>query len=210
MAGPREHPGLRERKKQATRTKLIDAAAELVEKQGYAKTTVEQIANAVDVSPRTVAHYFPSKEQLLLALVDAYAEAVSDELATVAPELSPLQAMLAANTALLDRMAHQDSPTGARRLVTLLRTLHVSPQLQPLSSRMRSPAMVKEMARRMGTDPADRAVELVFAVWSALAGSAWSGISDMYTAGEVDTVGLPAVLRQRLIDAVDELSELSG
>ena len=185
MAGPREHPGLRERKKQATRTKLIDAAAELVEKQGYAKTTVEQIANAVDVSPRTVAHYFPSKEQLL-------------------------QAMLAANTALLDRMAHQDSPTGARRLVTLLRTLHVSPQLQPLSSRMRSPAMVKEMARRMGTDPADRAVELVFAVWSALAGSAWSGISDMYTAGEVDTVGLPAVLRQRLIDAVDELSELSG
>ena len=65
-----ERQGLRERKKQATRAKLIDAAASLVDEQGYENTTVQQIANAVDVSPRTVAHYFPTKDRMLLAQVD--------------------------------------------------------------------------------------------------------------------------------------------
>ncbi len=66
---PNIETGLRERKKRETRARMIDAAIDLVEKQGYANTTVDQIAEAVDVSPRTVAHYFPSKDQLLLSVV---------------------------------------------------------------------------------------------------------------------------------------------
>ncbi len=57
--------GLRERKKERTRQTLADAAAELFDRQGFQDTTIKQIADAADVSPRTVSAYFPVKEELV-------------------------------------------------------------------------------------------------------------------------------------------------
>jgi AcrR family transcriptional regulator len=61
---------LRERKKLKTRESIQREAMRLIQKQGYEKTTVEQIAAAVDVSPSTFFNYFPSKEDVVL--YDAY------------------------------------------------------------------------------------------------------------------------------------------
>ena len=60
-----EPEGLRERKKRQTREAIAAAALELFERQGYAATTIAQIAAAADVSPRTVFGYFTSKEDLV-------------------------------------------------------------------------------------------------------------------------------------------------
>ncbi|HYI35014.1 MAG TPA: TetR/AcrR family transcriptional regulator [Thermoleophilaceae bacterium] len=57
--------GLRERKKERTRQTLADVAAELFDRQGFQDTTIKQIADAADVSPRTVSAYFPCKEELV-------------------------------------------------------------------------------------------------------------------------------------------------
>ena len=59
--------GLRERKKIKTRQAIRRAAFRLIDENGYAATTVEQIAEAAEVSPSTFFRYFPSKESLLLA-----------------------------------------------------------------------------------------------------------------------------------------------
>jgi AcrR family transcriptional regulator len=59
--------GLRERKKIKTRQAIRRAAFRLIDGNGYAATTVEQIAEAAEVSPSTFFRYFPSKESLLLA-----------------------------------------------------------------------------------------------------------------------------------------------
>ncbi|GAA2320734.1 TetR family transcriptional regulator [Streptomyces kunmingensis] len=58
--------GLRERKKLKTRMTIREATYRLIMDQGYDATTVEQIAEAAEVSPSTVFRYFPTKEDIVL------------------------------------------------------------------------------------------------------------------------------------------------
>jgi AcrR family transcriptional regulator len=59
-------PGLRERKKAATRQALHDAAMRLATEHGLDRITVEAIADEAGVSRRTFSNYFGSKEEALM------------------------------------------------------------------------------------------------------------------------------------------------
>jgi AcrR family transcriptional regulator len=75
-------PGLRERKKQRTRETIARAAKELFVERGYPATTLPDIAEAADVSTRTIFAYFPSKEDILFddleRMKDALAAAITE------------------------------------------------------------------------------------------------------------------------------------
>lgn len=60
------HLGLRERKKLKTRIAIRRATYRLIDEQGYEATTIEQIAEAAEVSASTVFRYFPTKEDIVL------------------------------------------------------------------------------------------------------------------------------------------------
>jgi AcrR family transcriptional regulator len=72
--------GLRERKKQRTRETIIRVALELFAERGYHATTLAEVAEAADISPRTIFGYFVSKEDILFAEDPAYYERLEEKL----------------------------------------------------------------------------------------------------------------------------------
>ena len=87
-------PGLRERKKARTRQAIQEHALRLFAEQGYARTTVEQIAEAAEVSPSTFFRYFPTKEDVVL--YDALDPFIIEAFRRQPADLSPMAAMRAA------------------------------------------------------------------------------------------------------------------
>jgi AcrR family transcriptional regulator len=71
--------GPRERRRIRTMREIQGEALRLFESQGYVQTTIDQIAQASDISPRTFFRYFPTKEDVVLW--DEYDAVVGDLLA---------------------------------------------------------------------------------------------------------------------------------
>ena len=55
--------------KAETRTKILEVAANLFKKDGFSQTTTRDIAQAAEIATGTLFNYFPTKEDLVLALV---------------------------------------------------------------------------------------------------------------------------------------------
>ncbi len=58
--------------KNDTRERLIEAARDLFLKQGYASTGIAQILEAADAGSGSLYYFFPTKEDLLLAVLEWY------------------------------------------------------------------------------------------------------------------------------------------
>lgn len=92
-------PGLRERKKQKTRSAIQREAMRLFQEQGYDATTVEQIAEAAEISQSTFFRYFPTKEDVVLlddydpVIAQMITERPAGEPAVTSVRLAMLEAM---------------------------------------------------------------------------------------------------------------------
>ncbi|MBO8185116.1 TetR/AcrR family transcriptional regulator [Streptomyces spirodelae] len=107
-------PGLRERKKQATREALREAALRLAVERGPDQVRVEDIAKAAGVSPRTYNNYFASREQAIVSAVTADREVRI----AAAVAARPAEASLA--DAVTDAVVEQYTNAGEREHETLL------------------------------------------------------------------------------------------
>jgi AcrR family transcriptional regulator len=84
---------LRERKKQRTRDALLRAALELFTTRGYEETTVDDIAEAVEVSQRTFFRHFAGKEEAALALQEMTVARFVESVRERPPHEAPLEAL---------------------------------------------------------------------------------------------------------------------
>src|SRR6476646_3817 len=138
--------GLRERKKARTREALQEAATERFSRQGFDGTTVEEIAEACEVSPRTFFRYFPTKEDVLFADADDRLGTLLAVLAERPGPEPPVVALHAAMRALASDYGHDRAELLARSEV-----VEGSPQLQAYKAEHQhgwEAAMVDALERR--------------------------------------------------------------
>jgi AcrR family transcriptional regulator len=98
--------GLRERKKARTRASIREHALRLFREQGYSGTTVEQIAQAAEVSPSTFFRYFPTKEDVVLQ--DDFDLLAISAFESQPAGLSPVAAFRAAAVAAFTELSEAD------------------------------------------------------------------------------------------------------
>jgi len=111
--------GLRERKKQATRKALREAALKLALERGVDQVRVEEIADAAGVSPRTYNNYFASREQAIVAAVTAEREQrVAEALTKQPPSVNLADAVV---TAVVE---HFTAPSDEHRDALIMITSH--------------------------------------------------------------------------------------
>jgi AcrR family transcriptional regulator len=108
LSSVRDQPplGLRERKKAKTRAAIQVHALQLFAAQGYAATTVDQIAEAAEVSQSTFFRYFPTKEDVVLH--DRFDPLLLAAFAIQPPELGPIAAIRSALHAVFGELSQQE------------------------------------------------------------------------------------------------------
>ncbi len=104
-----EPAGLRERKKQATRQALREAALRLALERGPDNVRVDDIAEVAGVSPRTYNNYFSSREQAIIAAVTAERES------RVAAAVAARRGGIGLADAVVDAIVEQYTDPGERR-----------------------------------------------------------------------------------------------
>jgi AcrR family transcriptional regulator len=149
---------LRERKKLATRRSLRRVALDLVAEHGFARVTVEDIAEAADVSPRTFFNYFPSKEAAVIGAdpdrVATLRERVVHE-APGEPALDALRVVMAGEAqAVADELGELggDPADWLRRM----REARADPHLRAAQAAQMSMVerfITEGLAERLGADP---------------------------------------------------------
>ncbi|MGW4243954.1 TetR/AcrR family transcriptional regulator [Nocardia sp. NPDC004722] len=187
--------GLRERKKQATREALRDAALRLALEHGPDNVRVEDIAEAAGVSPRTYNNYFSSREHAIVAAVTAEREARVAAAIAVRPAEDRLADVIV--DAVLEQYA---DPGEHHRDALLLITTHPALRAMFLSDTdTLSKPLAEAIAERLGAPAEFTAPVLAAAVAAAVRVALEHWLQPPATSGLVVVSGaLPDLLRAAL------------
>jgi AcrR family transcriptional regulator len=121
---------LRERKKVDTRRRLMASALQLFAERGFEETTVEEIAAAADVAPRTFFRYFPNKVDVLFGDHEELVTLLRDTLASRSPGEPVVRAVRRASLQALEGVvADPDLFLTRSRLVLSIPAAHARSRL---------------------------------------------------------------------------------
>jgi AcrR family transcriptional regulator len=155
------HQGLRERKKALMRQLISDTATLMFLERGFDEVRVSEVAEACDVSEKTIYNYFPTKESLLLDREEGSTNAIRKALGPDAVAASPVDAMVGILKDELDEfVAHLDTSSDFTfsQILHFTELIENTPALKAARADMidRFAQLAAElMAARAGVDPND-------------------------------------------------------
>jgi AcrR family transcriptional regulator len=173
--------GLRERKKARTRADIQHHAMRLFREQGFETTTVDQIAEAAEVSQATFFRHFATKDDAILA--NDYDDRVIALFLAQPANRTPAQAMRAA----IREVAQQMTPVELEEYEARQTLILGAPSLRAAAAwkavSVTMPMIARAVAQRAGRDPDDLAVQ---AIAGALTGVTIAGTFHMAQHPEED------------------------
>ncbi|HEY8547390.1 MAG TPA: TetR family transcriptional regulator [Acidimicrobiales bacterium] len=190
----REPCGLRERKKARTRDAIVAAAIDLFETKGYDATTIDEIAEAAEVSPRTFFRYFDSKVDVLMGRKDEPEGDIPARLATRPPEEGPIEATR--------QVLHQELLSALTEDPLFVRQVRIMLGTPSLLAMAREhfhehlDEMAADFATRMDVPPDDYRAHVVA---SAVSNTLWTVVARWVADGSD---------AERLVEMLDEAFDL--
>ncbi|KAA3447279.1 TetR family transcriptional regulator [Mesorhizobium sp. SARCC-RB16n] len=122
-SGRTEGGGLRERKKRETKKRITEKAIALFLKRGIDQTTLDEIAAAAGISRRTFFYYFTSKDEILLSVLSAIGELLTDAVRSAPAGSTPIDAVWNAVVSVCDAIPAND-------MIELDQLMRTSPSVQ--------------------------------------------------------------------------------
>lgn len=166
---PSSAPGLRERKRIRTRATIRREALRLFLEAGYEDTTVEQIAQAAEVSPSTFFRYFPTKEDVVFE--DEYEPLLREAISAGPVDEPPLVSIRDGILKLCRTRFAEDT----EELLLRMRMVDQVPTLRsrlPQYQRDRSDLVSGFLAERLGGAPTDFEIRVLSHVVSTMVAEA--------------------------------------
>ncbi|HMM93481.1 TetR family transcriptional regulator [Phycicoccus sp.] len=145
-------PSLRDLKKEQTRVRLHTAAVRLALDKGVHEVTVEEVAAAAGVSPRTFFNYYATKEDALVGADPSRTELLRDAVLARPADEPPAVALRATLTEHVLGL-EKDPELWRMRRELALRSPELAARIAGAGDRLES-ALVEAVYTRTGTDPA--------------------------------------------------------
>jgi AcrR family transcriptional regulator len=174
---------LRHRKKDRTRREIQAEALRLFAEKGYQSTTVEEIASAAEVAPRTFFRYFPTKEEVVFW--SEYQPALAD-FVDARPGGEP--AVEALRRGLVDGLAvfyAEDHDRLLERVTLAYRTPALHPRLRQQQA-VAADRMAEILAGRLGVAPGGLEVR---AFAAAMTSALWVAVDEWQAHDGVGDLG---------------------
>jgi AcrR family transcriptional regulator len=191
IPGVEARPGLRERKKLRTREALMDAAVQLFNTKGFEATTVEEIADAVEVSSRTFFRYFGSKDDVIASIQGEQFAELHDEFER-RPAGEPVMTAVRRACSIVLRRHDVASGLESARFTCVAQLAQESPAAFAHGLELcgeHTERFTEQIAARMGVDPrTDLRPQLVSAATMAalqVAARAWNDDESAVSASEL-------------------------
>jgi len=192
--------GLRERKKQKTKASIQREALRLFKKRGYEETTIEDIAEAAEISPSTFFNYFPTKEDVVV--YDEY-DPVMFSILTDAPAGETLRESIRRVLEAFGEVMEKDRENILERSRLVLEVPELRARIWEELEKARD-LFAGVIAARTGRDASEFEIQVVGMTLVGIAFQA--GVEWVRTGGE----GNMADLFRRAMDVVDFESLLDG
>jgi AcrR family transcriptional regulator len=156
---------LRERKKDRTRRTLQAEALRLFAAKGFQATTIEEIAAAAEVAPRTFFRYFPTKEEVVFWA--DYQPTLAGLVAARPDDEPALEALRRGITDGLAAFYAQDRERLLERIKLIFRTRALQPRMRQQQAGWAA-GMAELLADRLGVRPDDLEVRAIAAAVAAV------------------------------------------